>query len=169
MPMPTVAMNMWRPSLVKLNIGGTISGSTVTGGTNYFLSDHNRSPVQQSYEVIENSKRMANGTMRKYVVASKKSWSLSWDMLPGISNQTVDGYLGAMALQDFYANNFKSSIILSLYAGDTTSPTKAKGITSQIPTAGTPTKVFISSFSCTINKRLGDIDYWNVSMDFVEV
>ena len=146
----------------------TVTGTTSTASLTYYLSDHNRSPVQQSYEIIQNSKRMANGTMRKYVVASKKSWSVSWDMFPGVSSKTVDGYLGAMSLQALYDNHYDIPITLNMYAGSTTGPTGAKQ-TLPAPTAGTPTKVFISSFSCTINKRFGDIDYWSVSMEFVEV
>ena len=46
-------MNMWRPALIKLTISGV----------DYYLSDHNRQPVQESNEKIENSKRMANGLM----------------------------------------------------------------------------------------------------------
>ena len=155
MPMPTTPRNMWRPALIKLTVGGVDS----------YLSDHNRNPVQLSHERIENSKRMANGLMRKYVVASKRSWSVSWTNLPSLTTQTVDGYLGAMALQDFYASNFDNAITLSFYSGTSSVPTQPKG-TSPSPTS-THT-VFISSFSCTISKRLGDIDYWDVSIDFEE-
>jgi hypothetical protein len=152
-----MALTMFIPALIKLNVSSV----------DYYLSDHNRSPVQQSYELIENSKRMADGTMRKYVTASKKSWSVSWEMLPGVSSQTVDGYLGAMALQNFYDANNNNPISLSFYSGSSTTPTQPKVITSQTPTV--TTNVFISNFNCTVQKRLGGIDYWNVSMDFVEV
>lgn len=224
MPMPTTAMNMWRPALIKLskttsissisrdgtyvtyitssshnfvagepivitgassagfNITGTIydvpnsttfriasaatgTTSTATGTVIYYLSDHNRGPMQESNEKIENSKRMANGLMRKYVVASKKSFSISWTMLPGLSTQTVDGYLGAMALRNFYDSNYGKSIVVSLYAGTASVATQAKGTS---PSATATYTVFISNFSATINKRLGDIDYWDVSIDFEE-
>ena len=156
MPMPTTAMNMWRPALIKV---------TPSGGSASYFSDHNRGPMQESNEKIENSKRMANGLMRKYVVSSKKSFSISWTMLPGLTTQTVDGYLGAMALRSFYDSNYGKSITLDLYAGTTSVATQAKG-TNPSPTASYT--VFISSFSATINKRLGDIDYWDVSIDFEE-
>jgi hypothetical protein len=155
MPMPTVAMNMWRPALIKLTVGGVDS----------YLSDHNRSPVQVSNTKIENSKRMANGLMRKYVVANKKSFSVSWSNIPSLTSQTVDGYLGAMPLQDFYNSNFDNTITLSFYSGTSLVPTQAKGTS---PSATSSHTVFISSFSCTINKRLGDIDYWDVSIDLEE-
>jgi hypothetical protein len=135
------------------------------GVTNSYLSDHNRSPVQVSNNKIENSKRMANGLMRKYVVANKKSWSVSWSNLPSLTTQTVDGYLGAMELQSFYSSNFDNPITLSFYSGTLSVPTQAKGT---IPSATSTHTVFISNFTCTINKRLGDIDYWDVSIDFEE-
>jgi hypothetical protein len=150
-----MAMNMWRPALIKLTVGGV----------DYYLSDHNRAPVQVTNDKIENSQRMANGLMRKYVIANKKSWSVSWTMLPSLSTQTVDGYLGAMPLQDFYASNFNNSITLSFYSGTSSVPTQAKGTN---PTATSTQTVFINNFNATINKRLGDFDYWDCSIDFVE-
>lgn len=146
---------MWRPALIKLTVGGV----------DYYLSDHNRQPVQESNDKIENSKRMANGLMRKYVVASKKSFSVNWTMLPGLSSQTVDGYLGAMALRDLYINNFGKSMTLSLYAGTTSNSTRAKGL---LPAATNTYTVFINDFNATINKRLGDVDYWDATISFEE-
>ena len=121
--------------------------------------------VQESNERIENAKRMANGTMRKYVVSNKKTFAVSWTMLPSLSTQTIDGYLGAMSLRNFYDLNYGKSIVLNLYTGTTSVSTQAKG-TSPSPTASYT--VFISDFSATINKRLGDIDYWDVSISFEE-
>jgi hypothetical protein len=150
-----MAMNMWRPALIKLTVGGV----------DYYLSDHNRGPVQESNERFETSKRMANALMRKYVVASKKSFSISWTMLPSLSAHTVDGYLGAMALRDFYNNNYGKSMTLSLYAGTTSVVTQAKG-TNPSPTA--TYTVFIKDFNSTVNKRLGGVDFWDASIDFEE-
>lgn len=221
---------MWKPSLIKLS-----------DGTNtFYLSDHNRGPVQESYEQIEKANRTANGTLRKYVVASKKSWSASWSMIPGFSSQVVDGYMGAHDMQSFYMASYDIPLTLSFYSGRTvaingsvtySSPSRtyvvptghgiivndivsfantngtttfdisnakvtAVTATSITVAAGagtgtavgnmyvvTPAKglvaagslpsytatVFISDFSRTINKRLGDIEFWDCSMSFVEV
>jgi Zn/Cd-binding protein ZinT len=137
------------------------------------LTEHNRSPVSISYSVIENSKRMANGTMRKFVVASKKTFSTSWSMLPGLKSQSVDyagsssnsELLGAMDIKAFYESNYGTALNLIMYAGSTTSSTKRNQDSQTATFNGT---VFISDFSCTLNKRLGNIDYWDVSISFEE-
>lgn len=224
-----MGLSMWKPSLIKLS----------NGTDTVWLTDHNRGPVQESYEQIEKSNRTANGTLRKYVVASKKSWSSSWSMIPGFSSQTVDGYMGAHEMQSFYLSNFDTVLTLSFYSGRlvavngsvtysspnrtytvpsghgiivgdivsfvgtsattfdiTNAKVVAVGATtiSVASTAGTGTavgnmyivtpakglmtagslpsytsSVFIQDFSRTINKRLGDIEYWDCSMSFTEV
>ena len=62
----------------------TINGILISadGSTYYKLTDHNREPIDQSYDVIEKSDRMADGTMRKYVVAKKKVLHVSWKEIP---------------------------------------------------------------------------------------
>lgn len=137
------------------------------------LTEHNRSPVSISYDVIEKSKRMANGTMRKFVVASKKTFSTSWSQLPGLKSQSVDyagsssnsELLGAMDIKAFYEANVGTALDLIMYAGSTTSSTQRNASS---PTETFSGKVFISDFSCTLNKRLGNIDYWDVSISFEE-
>lgn len=69
-----------------------------------FLTDHNRGALSVSYEEIGNTERTASGTMRGYVVARKRSWSLDWSMVPASSNITVDGYWSINELMDFYHN-----------------------------------------------------------------
>lgn len=149
-----MAQTFLRPALISV---------TAPGGSAQNLSDHNRQPLSISFEMIEKSQRTANGTMRKYVVASKRTFSTSWTNLPSVSSQTVDGYLGAMSMQDFYAANFDNAITLKVYAGAVSAPTAAgQSATIDIP-------VFISNFSAEIAKRLGGIDFWNVSISFVEI
>src|ERR1044072_191573 len=67
-----------------------------------FVTDHNRAPIDVSVERIEKSDRMANGTLRKYVIGDKKTWSFSWSDVPGPTNKTVDGGLGADGIESFY-------------------------------------------------------------------
>jgi hypothetical protein len=76
--------------------------SVKMGGIYYKLSEHNRSEFGMNENRIEKAQRMANGTLRKYWVADKKSFTLSWDMLPGTSAYTVDGAWGAEQIRDFY-------------------------------------------------------------------
>jgi hypothetical protein len=73
-----------------------------SGGTYYKVSEHNRSEFTISPQRIEKVQRMSNGTLRKFWVADKKTFSLSWDMLPYTTALTVDGGWGAKDLRDFY-------------------------------------------------------------------
>lgn len=85
-------MKMPRGSIISIKMGGTY----------YKLSEHNRSEFNLSENRIERSQRMANGSLRKYWVADKKAFTLSWDMLPGTSSLTVDGGWGAEEMETFY-------------------------------------------------------------------
>jgi len=55
------------------------------------VSEHNRSDLEVGMERIEQSKRMSNGTLRKFFIADKKSFSTSWTMLPSYRTLTVEG------------------------------------------------------------------------------
>ncbi|NBO23575.1 hypothetical protein EBU94_09605, partial [bacterium] len=96
-------------------------GASATGWIS--LTEHNREPIDFSYENITKEARMANGYMRKYVVAQKKNLSVDWNMVPSvasvqtmivtgsagyantISNLTVDGKPGGAWIKEFYENN----------------------------------------------------------------
>ena len=151
-----MTMTFIRPALISI---------TAPNDSAKNLSDHNREPLSISFDQIEKSQRTANGTMRKYVITSKRTFSTSWAMLPSTTANTVDGYMGAQELYKFYQDNHKSSLTLKVYAGEISSPTQPKlTATETINTA-----VFIKSFNATIVKRLGGIDYWNVDISFEEV
>lgn len=62
----------------------------------YKLSDHNRSPIKLSYDITEQSQRMANGKMRKYVIAKKLKIATDWKDLPTLDSNLVD-YTGSTA------------------------------------------------------------------------
>lgn len=66
------------------------------------VSEHNRQPLSINTNRIEQSQRMANGTLRKYFIADKLNLSVSWEMLPSFRNETVDGAWGAEDLKAFY-------------------------------------------------------------------
>jgi len=69
---------------------------------NVSITEHNRQSLSVSVDRIENMKRMANGTMRKYVIADKRKWSTSWDSLPDVTSATVDGKEGGLYIENFY-------------------------------------------------------------------
>lgn len=77
-------------------------GSVLHLNSNIKLSEHNRQPVSISKTRIEQSKRMSNGTLRKFFITDKEGISVSWNMLPSFSTFTVDGGYGAVDLKAFY-------------------------------------------------------------------
>lgn len=115
------------------------------------ITDHNRSEVSVAVERIETVKRMANGTMRKYVVADKRTFSVSWSNLPHTAAWAVDGYWAGNEIETFY-NSTTGTFPLKITNGDGTT---------NIYT------VFISKFSKVIVKR-GSYDFWNVDVELVE-
>jgi hypothetical protein len=146
-------MQMPRGSILAIN----------SGGTYYKLSEHNRSEFTMSPNRIEKSQRMANGTLRKFWVADKKTFSLSWDMLPNSSAYTVDGAWGASEIMNFYEN----------YNGRTSFKIKvnlAKNGTNQENTVGEYKEytVMFTSASFVVQKR-GIEPHWSVSIAMEEV
>lgn len=117
------------------------------------VSDHSRAPLSVNYESIERKSRMANGTLRKYVVAKKRSWSTSWSMLPTLKSEIVDGGMTAIEMEEFYKNNL-GPFTMTLRSGDGTKETVT---------------VMISNFSKEIAKRGHTNDLWNVTVDLEEV
>ncbi len=64
--------------------------------------------MQVSFEEIGNLERTARGTKRGYVVARKRSFSLSWETCPSDAPATVDGFWAANEIKNFYLNTFGS-------------------------------------------------------------
>jgi hypothetical protein len=139
-------MKFAKPRLIRF-------GTTVGVTTTYFpISDHNRSPLAISYEIVENRKRMADGTLRKQFIASKHKWSTSWDMLPGAAAQTVDKYWGANDIETFYLAHQGSFLMEVTYSDSSVQVFN----------------VMFSSFSKTLQKR-GTYDFYSVNVDLEEV
>lgn len=116
------------------------------------ITDHNRSELQISSERIEKKQRMANGTMRKYVVADKNTFSVSWRELPHSASFTVDGYWGANEMFTFYSSTI-GAFDLEITYGDGSTETFS---------------VMFSDFSSSINKR-GFYDFWETSVTMEQV
>ena len=151
----------------------TISAIKVTSPITMELTEHNRSTLPIQYEAIENARRTANGTMRKFVIAKKKNIALSWSMLPSRTNLTVDGKSGAEAIKDLYDNYYEVPLTLEVKYHHTANGIYSSDDSSTSMTTETIT-VFISSFAYDIQKRLKDttgsgFDYVNVSIGFTEV
>lgn len=116
------------------------------------ITDHNRTELEISNERIERSARMADGTLRTFVVADKRTFTTSWDMLPKKTEQTVDGFWGGEAMEDFFYST-PGEFTLDIWDGDDEQYTYT---------------VMFTDFSKTIVKR-GSVDFWTVSVTLEEV
>jgi hypothetical protein len=104
---------------------------SIDGTTWYKLTDHNREPIQMSVELIESQSRMANGKMRKYVIAQKNKISTSWKFVPSVTNliidqqeQNADINYAAGWLESFYKANAAIPIYLKVISSEhNTEPT----------------------------------------------
>lgn len=146
---------------------------TGVNGTWQKLTDHNRSPIKISTEIIESQSRMANGNMRKYVVAQKNNISVSWSFVPSKQSECVDGFYSAAWLESFYKNNSGLPIFLKVVASEL-DPDPAFGSlpTGTFATAQTGFKtynVFMNDFSKTIINRTKVSDYVDMNIEFTEI
>jgi hypothetical protein len=138
--------------------------ATPTAGTTLIwnkVTEHNRSEFNLSNERIEKSQRMANGTLRKYFVADKKSFDLSWTLIPSYRTYTVDGAWGAEDLRS-YNNSTEGRTAFKIRINF------AKNGTSQESSGYEEYNVMFSNCSFTVVKR-GEQPHWNVSLTMVEV
>lgn len=116
------------------------------------VTDHNRGELSVDVDRIETAKRMANGTLRKYVIADKRTWNTSWDDLPDSAEFTVDGYAGGREIEEFFDNN-PGAFTLTVTPGNGEPETYT---------------VVMTEFSKDI-KRRGKYDFWDVSVELEEV
>jgi hypothetical protein len=129
------------------------------------LTDHNRNPISLSQELIETQARMANGRMKKYVVAQKNTISVSWNYVPSKTSETADLNNGAAWIESFYRSNVSSPIYLKVVASELNS----SGDFVNAKTGFEVYTVFMNNFSKTIINRTKISDYVNMSIDFTEV
>ena len=131
------------------------------------VSEHNRGPLTLDNNRIEQSTRMADGTLRKYFIADKLNISVSWDMLPSFRNETVDGGWGAEDIKAFYESSagrapFRVKINPTVY--DPILITADNGLLSDDYTYW----VMFTSADFTVVKR-GLQTYWNVTIAMEQV
>jgi hypothetical protein len=84
------------------------------------ISDHNRDVLSIEPTRIENKQRMADGTMRWFYVGDKRTFSTTWENLPGTDARTVAGTYGADNIKNFYLNNPGAFTLLLTFANGTT-------------------------------------------------
>lgn len=168
-----------------------VSGTPSTA-TDGFLTEHNRGPVAVDNDLIQNAKRSVNGTMRTYTIATKKKFSTSWSSVPADYAHTVDGKTVATsgAIVGMGGNDmlihylaYYNRLPFYLYVLNRTTTKTGTGTQANINTdlataasAGERYLVQYESFNYDIVKRatkasaaLGNTDYWDVDVSFVEV
>jgi hypothetical protein len=137
------------------------------------LTDHNRNPIEITPYLIESQSRMANGRMRKYVVAQKHSISVSWNYVPSKTSETADLNHSAAWIESFYKSNAGIPIYLKVVSSEL-DPDPSLG---SLPTGNFATaqngfkvyEVFIESFSKSIINRTRLSDYVDMTIDFTEI
>lgn len=132
------------------------------------ISDHNRAPLDISVERIENKNRMADGTLRRYSIAKKRTFSTSWDMFPSKITPsyggrtglgTVDAGWAGEDIETFHnANNGR--FYMKLRKGIDEAKAISDGTIEVV-------QVMITDFSKTIQKR-GVVDFWSLDITLEE-
>jgi hypothetical protein len=166
-----------------MKIAQGIQVSIDNGTTWYKLSDHNRTPILISYDIIESARRMANGTLRKYVVARKHKISTDWNNFPSLDSNVVDystGGRGAAWMKAFYeANVYQPVLVKLVYARETvptqnTAPSDGSYVDSLRSSSDT-FYAYITNFTYDVEKRMVSagsntgIDYTSVKIEFTEI
>jgi hypothetical protein len=152
------------------------------------LSDHNRKPIDLSFERIEQRKRMVNGRMRSYHVADKLKIDVSWDMLPSRSfannpefsstganslatgqQYTADGGAGGVELLDWYKSHPGPFWVYLAY--DKHSDFKDAGNQyGRMSQYNQVVEMYLADFSYAVVKRgTSTHDFWNISVSLEEV
>ena len=167
---------------------------TGADGTWYKLTDHNRQPVHVTYDVVEKTNRMADGTLRRYVIARKHKFTTSWSLVPSLTEQAVDykstdsysGKAGAWMKSFYEANVFVPIKVKIISAGLTTqninstdgfTPDESTYYSSfQAPTDADNTvyTAYITNFDYEVVKRNAGgrgkgFDLVNITIEFTEV
>ena len=158
----------------------------------YYITDDNRQPIKITYETVEKSSRMADGTLRKFVIARKHKITTSWQNTWSSSANTTDGTKGAAWLKSFYEANVFVPIYVRLSVASVNTqniPTTSGAVITEtvansysytngdtyIPSlfAKNSTNMvyhgFMTSFDYEVSKRNLKYDLVNMSIEFTEI
>jgi hypothetical protein len=117
------------------------------------ITEHNRGEFSVEWEEFESSSRMVDATLRRFIIAKKRRFSTSWDLVPNLTARTVDGKWGADAMKSFYETQVQP-FTLAVRPGNGAVQTYT---------------VYISNFSYAWAKRAQGYDMINVSVTLEEV
>lgn len=142
---------------------------SINGATWNKISDHNRQPLNISYERLGTDSRTVDGSLRRYTVAKKRTIQATWQMFPSKRNASYNGKTGLNTVDDGWAgedieafyNTTNGRFFVKLRKGND----EAKDISdSSIEIVS----VMITDFSKTIEKR-GVVDLWSLDITLEEI
>ena len=146
---------------------------SIDGNTWYKLTDHNREPIEVRPSLIEQQQRMANGKMRKYVVAQKNNISCSWKYVPSSQSQCIDGFYSSAWLESFYKSNSGLPIYLKVVSSglntDSGFGSQPLGVFVTAQNRSKTYSVYMVDFSKTIINRTKVSDYVDMNIEFTEI
>jgi len=155
------ALSLPRGSVLWIEAKDLLATTPGTTKTWNKVSEHNRSPLEINVERIEAITRTSNGSLRKNHIADKRSFSVSWEMLPSYRDLTVDGGWGAEDLRQFYlSDDGKKTFNIRINLAKTGSDQSSSGYESYT--------VSFSNCSFSVLKR-GLQPHWSVSLTMDEV
>lgn len=144
-------------------------------GTVIKVTDHGRSPLSENIERIENRQRMADGTLRRYTVAKKRSWSCSWKNIPSDNDvaggmKTVDGGMAGDDIENWVrdTDGIFRMILRRGSAVDMVAPNPAEGLIPYNDGNFYIVNVMVTEFDKEVTKR-GRVDLWDLSITLEEV
>jgi hypothetical protein len=138
----------------------------------YAITDHNRKEIKANPEVIEKANRMANGKMRKYVIAKKVKISTSWEFIPSQTEQTVDLHYSSEWLTAFYNANVFAPVYVKIVNAKAETPEAGyypNEVRQSSKFGSDVYETFITAFSTTTVKRTSGVDFVNMDIEFTEI
>ena len=155
--------------------------SSTGAGTWYKLSDHNRQPINITYNLIEATDRMANGTLRKYIVARKFVITADWKDFPTLDAEVVDANSNGKAaawIKAFYEGNAFQPVYLKLVfaqEGSVKNSIPDGNYSDSRTTNGQIFTAYMTTFTYNITKRMRPsarnqgFDYVDLTIEFTEI
>lgn len=145
---------------------------SIDGGTTWILvTDHGRSELNIEVEPVESRQRMVNGTMRKFSVAKKRTFSWSWENIPDKSTSFLaNGTTYGNWLEEFY-NSTDGEFLMRLRSGSDENLGTVLSRPGTVDSADN-TRIFTVMFldySKQVTKRGRAFDLWNITMSVEEV
>lgn len=125
------------------------------------ITDHGRGPLDISYERIEQKTRMYDGTLRRYVVAKKRSWTVSWENLPSKEVTLLAGGKPGDWIDEFHKTH-DGDFLVRFRNGNAIDTTPGAGNSEVV-------RVMIGDFSKEVVKRTKTFDLWSLDLTLEEV